>query len=202
MDVRLGQKVSPELLGDQAADYPSLHRGSEVMGEISGVGRPAQLGKRMWSSGSMRAQIETLILATSGVQLANGFFNTLISLRVVIEDFEATMAGLVPSSYFAGFTLAAVRCERIIERVGHIRAYAAFAGLVVTATAAMPLLIGPLAWLVLRAVIGFGCAGLFITTESWLNAKAEPEERGRTFSLYMVGRPECLNLNRIGCIML
>ena len=97
------------------------------MGEISGVGRPAQLGKRMWSSGSMRAQIETLILATSGVQLANGFFNTLISLRVVIEDFEATMAGLVPSSYFAGFTLAAVGCERIIERVGHIRAYAAFA---------------------------------------------------------------------------
>ena len=33
---------------------------------------------------------------------------------------------------------------------------------------------GPLAWLILRAVIGFGCAGLFITTESWLNAKADP----------------------------
>ena len=167
------------------------------MGEISGVGRPAQLGKRMWSSGSMRAQIGTLILATSGVQLANGFFNTLISLRVVIEDFEATMAGLVLSSYFAGFTLAAVRCERIIERVGHIRAYAAFAGLVVTATAAMPLLIGPLAWLVLRAVIGFGCAGLFITTESWLKAKAEPEERGRTFSLYMVGTFLALALGQL-----
>jgi len=27
----------------------------------------------------MRAQIGTLILATSGIQLANGFFNTLIS---------------------------------------------------------------------------------------------------------------------------
>src|SRR5215469_3911201 len=112
----------------------------------------------MRSSGSMRAQIGTLILATSGVQLANGFFNTLISLRVVIEDFQATMAGLVLSSYFAGFTLAALRCERIIEQVGHIRAYAAFAWLVVTATAAMPLL-GPLDWLVLGAVIGFGCAG-------------------------------------------
>jgi len=32
----------------------------------------------------MRAQIGTLILATSGIQLANGFFNTLISLRVAI----------------------------------------------------------------------------------------------------------------------
>jgi MFS family permease len=80
-----------------------------------------------------------------------------------------------------------MRCGRIIERVGHIRAYAAFAGLVVAATAAMPLLVGALPWLVLRAAVGFGCAGIFITTESWLNAKAQPSERGRVFSVYMVG---------------
>ncbi len=83
--------------------------------------------------------------------------------------------------------MGALRTGRIIERVGHIRAYAAFAGLVVAATAAMPLRVGPLPWLVLRAVVGFGCAGLFVTTESWLNAKAEPSERGRVFSVYMVG---------------
>ena len=46
---------------------------------------------------------------------------------------------------------------------------------------------GSLAWLVLRAMVGFGCSGLFITTESWLNAKAQPSERGRIFSIYMVG---------------
>ena len=62
----------------------------------------------MRSNGSMRAQIGTLIIATSGVQLANGFFNTLISLRVAIENFEATMAGLVLSSYFAGFNVGRV----------------------------------------------------------------------------------------------
>ena len=120
-------------------------------------------------------------------QRLNGFFNTLISLRVAIEDFEPTMAGLVLSSYFAGFTLAALRCARIIERIGHIRAYAAFAGLVVVATATMPLLTGAMPWLVLRTIIGLGCAGLFITTESWLNAKAQSAERGRVFSVYMVG---------------
>jgi MFS family permease len=141
----------------------------------------------MPSSESIRAQIGTLIIATSVIQLANGFFGTFISLRVATEDFGATLAGLVLSSYFAGFTLGAVRCGQIIERVGHIRAYATFAGLVVAATAAMPLLIGPLPWLVLRAIVGFGCAGVFVTTESWLNAKAQPSERGRVFSLYMVG---------------
>ena len=151
----------------------------------------------MSPSRSMRAQIGTLILATSGIQLANGFFNTLISLRVAIEDFEATMAGLVLSSYFAGFTLAALRCGRIIERVGHIRAYAAFAGLVVAATAAMPLRSAPLPWLLLRAIVGFGCGGLFITTESWLNAKAQPAERGRIFSIYMVGTFLALALGQL-----
>jgi MFS family permease len=80
-------------------------------------------------------------------------------------------------SYFGGFTLGALRCERIIERVGHIRAYAAFAGLVIAATALMPLLVGPIAWLILRAVIGFGCAGLFIATESWLSARQQSTAR-------------------------
>ena len=97
----------------------------------------------MRSSGSMHAQIGTLIIATSGVQLANGFFGTFISLRVALEDFDATVAGLVLSSYFAGFTFGAVRCGRIIERIGHIRAYAAFAGVVVAATVAMPLWLSP-----------------------------------------------------------
>lgn len=141
----------------------------------------------MRSNGSLLAETGALIIATSVVQFANGFFGTFISLRVALEGFDPTLAGLVLSSYFAGFTLGALRCGRIIGRIGHIRAYAAFAGLVVAATAVMPLLAGPLVWLCLRAIIGFGCAGIFVTTESWLNAKAPPSQRGRVFSIYMVG---------------
>ena len=49
----------------------------------------------------MRAAIGTLILATSLIQLANGFFGTLVSLRVAIEDFGSTLAGVVLSSYLS-----------------------------------------------------------------------------------------------------
>jgi hypothetical protein len=59
------------------------------------------------------------------------------------------------------------------------------------------LLLGPLSWLVLRAVVGFGCARLFITTESWLDAKAQPAERGRIFSIYMVGTFLALALGQL-----
>jgi len=138
-------------------------------------------------SQSMSAQIGALVLATSGVQLAVGFFGTFISLRVPLENFTATMSALVLSGYFAGYTIGAVCCARIIQRVGHIRSYAALAGLAVTATAVMPLAISGPVWLVLRAIAGFGCAGLFITTEGWLNAKAAPAERGRILSIYRVG---------------
>src|SRR5262245_7988319 len=41
--------------------------------------------KVMPTSGSMRTQIGTLVLATSFIQLANGFFGTFISMRVAIE---------------------------------------------------------------------------------------------------------------------
>jgi len=143
----------------------------------------------------MRTEIGALVVATSIIQLANGFFGTFISLRVAIEDFAAP--GLVLSSYFGGFTLGALFCGRIIQRVGHIRAYAAFAGLVAAATPVMPLLAGSLAWVILRALVGFGCAGIFVTTESWLNAKASPAERGRVFSIYMVGTFLALGLGQL-----
>ena len=47
---------------------------------------------------AMRAQIGTLIIATSCIQIGNGFFGTFISLRVALEGFEAAAAGFVLSS--------------------------------------------------------------------------------------------------------
>jgi len=146
---------------------------------------------------TVKTQIGTLILATSGVQLANGFFGTFFALRVALADFEGVVAGIVLSSYFAGFTLGAMFCKGIIERFGHIRVYAAFGGIVIAATAGMTLWNTPTAWSILRAVIGFGCAGLFVTTESWLSAKAQPGERGRVFSIYMVGCFAALALGQL-----
>jgi MFS family permease len=135
----------------------------------------------------MRPQIGVLILATSGVQLAAGFIGTFISLRVPLEHFSATVSALVLSGYYTGYTIGAVCSARIIERVGHIRAYAALAGLAVMSTAIMPLAINGPAWFLLRACTGFGCAGLFIATDGWLSAKAVPTERGRVLSIFRVG---------------
>ncbi|MFC4526645.1 MFS transporter [Dyella halodurans] len=135
----------------------------------------------------MFVQIGVLIIATSLVQLAIGFFNTFLSLRLTAEHFGPGLNGLILSAYFAGFTVGAMLSGRLIRRIGHIRSYAAFAGMVVVATAVIPLLVQPFVWIVCRLIVGVGCVGLFITTECWLNAKARPEQRGRVFSIYMFG---------------
>src|SRR5215813_2686189 len=178
-------------VASHSATREDLHRDREM----SEPDRRQKRRRPMPVGGSMRIQIGELVIATSIVQLANGFFGTFISLRVAIEDFDA--AGLVLSAYFAGFTVGALRSGKLIERIGHIRAFAAFDGLVVAATCVMPLLVGSLAWVVLRAIVGFGCAGIFVTTESWLNAKATPSGRGRVFSIYMVGTFLALALGQL-----
>src|SRR5262245_40558655 len=79
---------------------PDRRRSSSLSARV--VGTVAR--EKAVRSKSLRAQIGMLILATSIIQLANGFFGTFISLRVAIEDFGPTTSGLVLSSYFAGFT--------------------------------------------------------------------------------------------------
>lgn len=132
------------------------------------------------------AAVGALILGMSMVQLANGYLGTLVSMRVVALDFGAGIGGTVLAAYYAGYTLGAARAGRIIERVGHIRAFAALAGLVGAAVALQPVLPWPAFWVLARGATGFGLAGLFIATESWLNVKASPSSRGAVFALYMV----------------
>jgi len=113
-----------------------------------------------------------LVVATSVVQLANGFFGTFISLRVAVEGLD--FPGLVLSAYFAGFTLGALIGIKVIERIGHIRAYAAFAGLVAASASLIPNA-APSRITVLGDPprdCWFRKRGVFVATESWLTAKA------------------------------
>ena len=127
----------------------------------------------------MRAQNGTLIIATSAIRLANRFFGTFISLRIAAADFGPSLSGLVLSSYFAGFVVGAVNCSRNhhtrrthpclcrLCRVGRCRndCHASRHRSAAMARDACP--------------CRLGCAGIFVTTESWLSAKADPAERGR-----------------------
>src|SRR5882724_7332287 len=132
------------------------------------------------------AAVGSLILGISLIQLANGYIGTLIGIRLAAAHVDPVVTGAITSAYFAGYATGAALCHRLIGQAGHIRAFAAFAALVAAAFLGHALYFGPVLWAVLRALVGFGCAGLFVATESWLNAKATAATRGTVFAIYMV----------------
>jgi MFS family permease len=132
------------------------------------------------------AAVGSLVLGISLIQLANGYIGTLIGIRLALAHIDPVVVGCVTSAYFVGYVAGAELCNRLIERTGHIRAFSAFSALITAALLGHALYFDPILWAALRALMGFGCAGLFVATESWLSAKSSAATRGTMFAIYMV----------------
>ncbi len=143
---------------------------------------------------SSRGTLTVLLLTTAILLLGSGLFGTLIGVRASLEEIPTTLVGLIMSAYFVGFIVGTHLCVRIAAQVGHIRAFATFAAVVTTMALAHSIWVGVLPWMIFRFVSGIALAGLALLIESWLNAQARPENRGRTFAVYMV-----VNLSAVAC---
>lgn len=129
-------------------------------------------------------QVGTLMLSFGILLLATGTFNTFIAVRSTLEGFPPTYTGLMMSGFYGGGIVAALYSAQLINRIGHIRAFAAFGALSAVVVLVHPFFISPLTWIVLRAFLGFAVSGLYMCTESWLNERATSETRGTILSLH------------------
>ena len=136
----------------------------------------------MMSAGTR--SVAALLLSVALLWTANGLFGTLLGVRMVGEGFPTFVIGLVTSAYFLGQFIGAIFCGRIIERVGHVRSFAAFASLISACAVAHPILVDPVAWGVLRLLTGICIAGVLMVAESWLNSATSNEGRGSMLSIY------------------
>ncbi len=115
----------------------------------------------------------------------NGLLNTLLSARMAAEGFSTGTTGIVLSCYFIGLLTGSFTCHRLIQRVGHIRAFTVFAAATTAAALLHGLYLSPWFWGALRFLSGITTFGLFMVIESWLNECTESRYRGRVFSIYM-----------------
>lgn len=127
-----------------------------------------------------------LLVGIFFIMLGNGMHFTLVGLRGDIESFSASALAIVTSAYFGGFLVGARTAPKLIKRVGHVRVFAAVGSFLSAGLIALPLLVDPIAWTVMRVAIGFCMAGIYVTAESWLNAVAANENRGMILSIYMI----------------
>ena len=115
-----------------------------------------------------------------------GLLATFLSVRLSLQGFSTQVTGLILTAYFMGSVVGAFYCRHLIQRMGHIRSFSAFAVLATAMVMLHAATNSALAWALLRFFTGLSTIGLFMVIESWLNEGASPQTRGRVFSLYMV----------------
>lgn len=137
----------------------------------------------MWKSVQ---SVVPVLLGIACIEAALGVLNPLIGIQLTQADTSSGLIGIVASAYFFGFLMGTLSCHRIIDRVGHIRAFGVFAVMAANVTLLLIILRQPYLWILLRAAAGYTLAGAFVVIESWLNDKATEENRGRIFAVYSV----------------
>nr|WP_290693922.1 MFS transporter [Halomonas sp. UBA3074] len=118
--------------------------------------------------------------------IGNGFLATLITVRLDAAGESATVIGIVSSAYFIGLALGAMVNDRLLLRIGHIRAYGSFASLVAVTVLLQGLFFDPWAWFALRLIGGWATVGVYLVIESWLLTAGDQRVRGRLLALYMI----------------
>jgi len=127
-----------------------------------------------------------LLLGMFLLMLGNGMQGTALGLRGGLESFGSTTMGFVMAGYFTGFLGGAQVAPWLVRRVGHVRVFAAFGSLISAAFIIFAAVVDPIAWTIMRFVVGFCFSGVYVVAESWLNDSSSNEMRGRTLSAYLM----------------
>jgi len=130
--------------------------------------------------------ISALLLGAGAINLGLGLQASLLGLRAEHESFDVMLTGLIMSSYYAGFVIGSLTAPAIVNRVGHIRTFSAFASLASAAALCHAILVEPFTWMLFRAVTGLCFAALCLVAESWLNERSTNLNRGALLSTYFI----------------
>lgn len=130
--------------------------------------------------------VRSLLLAIFILMAGSGFLATLISLRLEAAGAAPAQIGIVATAYFGGLTIGSLRVTRLVQRVGHIRAFAASVSIFSASALTYAVHESVPLWTFLRFVDGLCMAGVFVCIESWLNDRSEARTRGSILAFYMI----------------
>jgi MFS family permease len=131
------------------------------------------------------APVGALMVAIAVFALGHGLLGSLVPLRLEADGQAASVTGTVSAAYFAGLVAGAWYSPSVIRRVGHVRAFAGFAGLLAAGALALPLVPDPWSWAGLRLAYGASAGGIILVIESWLAGAAPEGWRARLLASYM-----------------
>ena len=125
-----------------------------------------------------------LFAGLSLIGLAVGVQGSLLGVRAELEGFDDYLIGLLMSCYFAGFLAGSLLTPKMIQRVGHIRIFAALSAVASVTILIHAVYVEPWAWALMRLLTGFAFSTIYVVSESWLNQSSNNANRGQILSIY------------------
>ncbi len=115
-----------------------------------------------------------------------GLLSVLLPLRMLEAGFSTTEIGIMTAGFATGFFLGCFYGPVLIQRIGHIRAFACFATVLSALTLALAIDTDLALWTSARLLSGICFAGLLNVSDSWISGETRPSLRGRVMSVYMI----------------
>jgi MFS family permease len=129
--------------------------------------------------------LSATLFAAFALNSGSSLQSSLLALRASAEGFSPVYTGIIMASYYIGFVAGIVWGASLVNRVGHIRTFAALASAGSAITLLHAVYVDPLTWSLFRAMTGLCLSGLYLVVESWLNAQSDNTSRGSTIAIYM-----------------
>ncbi len=130
--------------------------------------------------------VGSIVLAMAMLALGNGLLLTFTPIRLHDYGVGAGTIGWVVTAYAVGMFAGCALSGWTVRRVGHIRAFAAFASVNALCAMALSAESATIAWLGFRTLQGFCSNSLFLVAQSWINELTENQHRGRVMALFYV----------------
>lgn len=124
----------------------------------------------------------SLFILINGIAL----YGTFVPLRLNDMGISSFEIGVITTAYYIGMTLGSFKNAELIIRVGHIRAFAAFASIICSVALISSIHYTVFFWSILRCILGYCLAGAYIVIESWILKAGTPKIRGQLLALYMI----------------
>ena len=127
------------------------------------------------------------VFAAASLMVAGAMMlTTTVGLRLTSAGYDASITGLILTAQAIGFVAGTIIGPIFIQRVGHIRVFAACAALICVVAMTHGATVNAPLWGLLRFIAGMCGSGMLVVLESWINAHATPAARGRVMGFYMV----------------
>lgn len=117
---------------------------------------------------------------------AYGLLSSTLALRLNAMPISTAYAGIVLAVYYAGYIFASLSSYKIINRVGHIRAFSTYISVLSALVLLHTFWNNPIYWGILRLLEGYCLGSAMMCLESWLNTRSNNQNRGVIMSMYMI----------------